>query len=111
MAALRSITLGCCQPEVSWHAISFDRIFIEDLSRNGACLNDWNNRIGGGLPPPLKAGDILFIDPYQIEVSLEAGNRAVRVGSPGAGRREHEALPEVERRECLSGIPFSSRAR
>ena len=59
-----------------WHAvISFHdgRFFIEDLSRNGVCLNDWNNRIAGGCPHPLKAGDTLFIDPYQIEVSLEAG--------------------------------------
>jgi type VI secretion system FHA domain protein len=59
-----------------WHAvISFQdgRFFIEDLSRNGVCLNDWNNRIGDGSPHPLAAGDILFIDPYQIEVSLEAG--------------------------------------
>ena len=59
-----------------WHAvISFQNgtFFIEDLSRNGVCLNDWNNRIAGGCPYPLKAGDTLFIDPYQIEVSLEVG--------------------------------------
>ena len=59
-----------------WHAlISFQDggFFIEDLSRNGVCLNDWNNRIAGGRPHPLKAGDTLFIDPYQIEVSLEPG--------------------------------------
>ena len=59
-----------------WHAvISFQAgtFFIEDLSRNGVCLNDWNNRIAGEHPHPLKAGDILFIDPYQIEVSLDAG--------------------------------------
>jgi type VI secretion system protein ImpI len=59
-----------------WHAIiSFQdgTFFIEDLSRNGVCLNDWNNRIDGGRPHPLKAGDTLFIDPYQIEVSLDSG--------------------------------------
>jgi type VI secretion system protein ImpI len=59
-----------------WHAlISFQdgTFFIEDLSRNGVCLNDWNNRIAGGCPHPLKAGDTLFIDPYQIGVSLEVG--------------------------------------
>ena len=59
-----------------WHAvISFREgtFFIEDLSRNGMSLNDWNNRIAGGHPHPLKAGDTLFIDPYQIEVSLDAG--------------------------------------
>ena len=59
-----------------WHAvISFQdgTFFIEDLSRNGVCLNDWNNRIGGDSPHPLKAGDTLFIDPYQIEVSLDSG--------------------------------------
>jgi type VI secretion system protein ImpI len=59
-----------------WHALITFRdgtFFIEDLSRNGVCLNDWNNRIGGGQPHPLKAGDQLFIDPYQIEVSLDDG--------------------------------------
>ena len=58
-----------------WHAvISFESgtFFVEDLSRNGVCLNDWNNRITGGRPHPLKAGDTLFIDPYQIEVALDA---------------------------------------
>jgi type VI secretion system protein ImpI len=60
-----------------WHAlITFQdgTFFIEDLSRNGVCLNDWNNRLAGGSPHPLKAGDTLFIDPYQIEVSVEGGS-------------------------------------
>jgi type VI secretion system protein ImpI len=59
-----------------WHAvISFKdgTFFIEDLSRNGVCLNDWNNRIAGGCPHPLRAGDTLFIDPYEIGVALETG--------------------------------------
>jgi type VI secretion system protein ImpI len=59
-----------------WHAvISFQdgTFFIEDLSRNGVCFNDWNNRIAGGCRHPLKAGDMLFIDPYQIQVSIESG--------------------------------------
>jgi type VI secretion system protein ImpI len=59
-----------------WHAvISFQggTFFIEDLSRNGVCLNDWNARIASGRPHPLAVGDTLFIDPYEIEVSLEAG--------------------------------------
>ena len=61
-----------------WHAvISFQdgTFFIEDLSRNGVCLNDWNNRIAGGHPHPLKSGDMMYIDPYQIEVSVDAGAR------------------------------------
>jgi type VI secretion system FHA domain protein len=58
-----------------WHAIIGFRdgtFTIEDLSRNGVCLNGWNNRLAGGSPHPLRSGDTLFIDPYEIEVRLEA---------------------------------------
>jgi type VI secretion system FHA domain protein len=58
-----------------WHAvISFEggTFFIEDMSRNGVCLNDWSSRLPAGRPHALKAGDTLYIDPYQIEVSVEA---------------------------------------
>ena len=57
-----------------WHAvISFQNgtFFIEDLSRNGVCLNTWNNRLASGRPHALEAGDVLFIDPYEIEVSVD----------------------------------------
>jgi type VI secretion system protein ImpI len=58
-----------------WHAvISFHdgSFFIEDMSRNGVCLNDWSSRLPAGHPHALTAGDTLYIDPYQIEVSVEA---------------------------------------
>ena len=57
-----------------WHAlVSFHdgTFFIEDLSRNGVCLNTWNNRLPGGSPHALEAGDTIFIDPYQIEVVVD----------------------------------------
>ena len=69
-----------------WHAVISFRsgaFFIEDLSRNGVCLNDWNNRLPGGRPHALTAGDTLYIDPYQIEVSVEA-----TTGPPDTGPSE-----------------------
>lgn len=43
---------------------------IEDRSTNGTYLNAPNNRLRKGEPHPLKAGDRIFIPPYQIKVSI-----------------------------------------
>lgn len=44
--------------------------YIEDMSRNGVGLNSPKNRLTKGRPYPLKSGDRLFIDPYEISVSV-----------------------------------------
>jgi type VI secretion system FHA domain protein len=44
--------------------------YIEDTSRNGTALNSSKNRLAKGRPYPLKSGDLLFIDPYEISVSV-----------------------------------------
>ena len=44
--------------------------YIEDTSRNGVGLNSSKNRLAKGRPYPLKSGDRLFIDPYEISVSV-----------------------------------------
>ena len=46
--------------------------YIEDTSRNGVGLNSSKNRLAKGRPYPLKSGDRLFIDPYEISVSVES---------------------------------------
>jgi type VI secretion system FHA domain protein len=44
--------------------------YIEDASRNGVGLNSSKNRLAKGQPYPLKSGDRIFIDPYEIAVSV-----------------------------------------
>jgi type VI secretion system protein ImpI len=52
---------------ISWVDGAF---YIEDTSRNGIGLNSSKNRLAKGRPYPLNSGDRLFIDPYEISVSV-----------------------------------------
>jgi len=53
--------------------------YIQDTSRNGISVNSLDNRLVPNRPYPLKHGDRLFIEPYEIAVRVEAG--------PGRARR------------------------
>ena len=44
--------------------------YIEDSSTNGVFVNSPTNRLPRGVPHPLKSGDRLLIDPYDILVSI-----------------------------------------
>ncbi|HEY7192094.1 MAG TPA: type VI secretion system-associated FHA domain protein TagH [Vicinamibacterales bacterium] len=72
------------QPYVSGrHAIIrfMDGSFqIEDTSTNGVFLNSTTERIVRGRSYPIKSGDRILIDPYEIVVQVEAGE-AVEVPS------------------------------
>jgi type VI secretion system FHA domain protein len=61
-------------PKVSGHhaVISHENevFYIEDLSRNGVCLNSSKNRLERGRPYALTSGDRILIDPYEIRVSI-----------------------------------------
>ncbi len=48
--------------------------YIEDTSRNGVSLNSPDNRLGRERPYALKTGDTIFIEPYEIDVSIDAGS-------------------------------------
>jgi type VI secretion system FHA domain protein len=57
----------------SRHAVISHRngvFYIEDASRNGISLNSPDNRLVKGVPHPLKQGDWIFIEPYEITVSI-----------------------------------------
>src|SRR5262245_38761458 len=45
---------------------------IEDRSRNGTFLNSLENRLVHGEAHPLKNGDTIFVDPFDIRVSIGA---------------------------------------
>ena len=44
--------------------------YIEDRSRNGVFLNSTTNRLTPGKPQALQSGDVIFIEPYEIQVSV-----------------------------------------
>lgn len=61
-----------------------NRVFyIEDSSRNGVFLNSTTNRLTPGRPQALKSGDCVFIEPYEIQVSIrdDADERDLRLQS------------------------------
>src|SRR4051794_22800690 len=65
------------------HAVVSHRdatFYIEDRSRNGVFLNSSKNRLERGREQPLKSGDRILIDPYEIRVSItqEQHDRAER---------------------------------
>jgi type VI secretion system FHA domain protein len=49
---------------------------IEDTSTNGVFLNSTTERIVRGRPYPIKSGDRIVIDPYEIVVHVDATDRA-----------------------------------
>lgn len=49
------------------------KFFIEDTSTNGVFVNSLDNRVPRAEAYPLKHGDLLFIDAYRIQVSIEKG--------------------------------------
>jgi type VI secretion system FHA domain protein len=46
--------------------------YIQDTSRNGVSINSPDNRLVRERPYPLHEGDCIFIEPYEIEVAVDA---------------------------------------
>ena len=73
------------------HAVVTHRnatFFIEDRSRNGVYLNSTRNRLERGREQPLKSGDRIMIEPYEIRVSIagEKHDRGAQAAKKPAGR-------------------------
>ncbi|MBL8264802.1 type VI secretion system-associated FHA domain protein TagH [Steroidobacter sp.] len=47
------------------------KFFVEDTSTNGVFINSPENRLSRGQPQLLRDGDLLYIDAYQINVSIQ----------------------------------------
>lgn len=52
------------------------KFFIEDTSTNGVFINSTDNRLARGQPAQLRDGDLLYIDAYQINVSIQSDTGA-----------------------------------
>src|SRR4051794_18582495 len=48
--------------------------YIQDMSRNGVSVNSPENRLMRNRPYALKPGDRIFIEPYEIDVWIDAGS-------------------------------------
>ncbi len=60
------------------------KFFVEDTSTNGVFINSPDNRLTRGQPQQLRDGDLLYIDAYQINVSIEKDAAADTVKDPFA---------------------------
>jgi type VI secretion system protein len=69
--------------------------YIEDRSRNGVFLNSTTNRLAPGKPQALQSGDVIFIEPYEIQVSIteEAGDSAIDYGEDADPFAERPLMP------------------
>jgi type VI secretion system FHA domain protein len=47
------------------------KFFVEDTSTNGVFINSPGNRLSKTQAHPLRTGDVLYIDAYQIRVAIE----------------------------------------
>jgi type VI secretion system FHA domain protein len=47
------------------------KYFVEDTSTNGVFINSPDNRLTRGQPQQLRDGDLLYIDAYQINISIQ----------------------------------------
>jgi type VI secretion system FHA domain protein len=86
--------------------------YIQDLSRNGVSVNSPDNRLARNRPYALKPGDRIFIEPYEIDVWIEAPARSVRpapvdpFGDDDPFAPRHDALMPL-RTEGPSASPVS----
>jgi type VI secretion system FHA domain protein len=51
--------------------------YLQDTSRNGISVNTLENRLVRNRPYALKTGDRIFIDPYEIDVWVEASGQSL----------------------------------
>src|SRR6185369_16137436 len=52
------------------------KFFVEDTSTNGVFINSPDNRLSKTHAQPLRTGDVLYIDAYEIKVSIEKDHDA-----------------------------------
>lgn len=60
------------------------KFFVEDTSTNGVFINSPEQRLTRGQPQQLRDGDLLYIDAYQINVSINKDAAADTIKDPFA---------------------------
>ena len=70
------------------------KFFIEDTSTNGVFINSPDNRLPRTQPHQLRNGDLLFIDAYEIRVSIENDPAAASRNDPFAKLKAAKPAPQ-----------------
>jgi type VI secretion system FHA domain protein len=71
-----------------------DGVFsIVDTSTNGVCLNSAENRLVRGQPYPLRSGDRILIETFQIEASIAAASTLTHMARCGDTADEFDSGP------------------
>jgi len=60
------------------------KFFVEDTSTNGVFINSPDNRLSKTHAQPLRSGDVLYIDAYEIRVSIGQESNAASGDDPFA---------------------------
>ena len=86
------------------------KFFVEDTSTNGVYLNSPDNRLPKAQPHVLKDGDLLYIDAYRINVSIqgEAENDFVdtmTILKDAAAKRPAPAAPVIPKPVAVAPPP------
>ena len=63
------------------------KFFVEDTSTNGVFINSIDNRLTRGQPQQLHDGDLLFLDAYQVRVSIQPAAAAGMRPDPFVGAK------------------------
>ena len=80
--------------------------YIEDTSTNGVFINSPKNRLERGRPYPLRSGDRVYIDPYEIRASIEDDEESPRAGWSDDRRVNENAHAPFESRDPLRAHTF-----
>jgi type VI secretion system FHA domain protein len=67
---------------------------IEDTSTNGVFINSPQNRLTRGRPYPLRGGDTIFIDDYEVRVTLNAESPMAESYAPSRRGAPSESFEE-----------------
>jgi type VI secretion system FHA domain protein len=76
---------------------------IEDTSTNGVFINSQQNRLTRNKPHPLRSGDTIFIDDYEVRVTL--GPEPAAVESYAPARPSASVRPLIPDEPFFDGVP------
>lgn len=87
------------------------RFFVEDTSTNGVFINSPDNRLTRGQPQQLRDGDLLYIDAYQINVSIQKDAAADTVKDPFSALKPSatKLTPPAPRAPAAAAAPQEDR--
>ena len=78
---------------------------IEDTSTNGVFINSPQNRLTRNRPYPLRSGDTIFIDDYEVRVTVGAEPAAVESYAPARRGASSGSFPDEP---FFDGVPGAS---